>query len=41
MKEVFLQLNKRGLLERVPDKLGNKAAWQKTTNGPGNNSGEK
>lgn len=29
MKEVFLSLNKRGLIERVPDKLGNKAAWQK------------
>ena len=30
MKEVFLKLNKRGLVERVPGKFGNKAAWQKT-----------
>ena len=29
MKEVFLQLNKRNLIERVPGKRGNKAAWQK------------
>ncbi len=31
MKEVFLRLAKRGLIERVPDKLGNRAAWQLTT----------
>jgi ATP-dependent DNA helicase RecG len=29
MKEVFKQLQKNGHLERVPEKLGNKAAWRK------------
>lgn len=29
MKEVFKQLHKGGHLERVPGKLGNKAAWRK------------
>lgn len=29
MKDVFKQLQKGGYLERVPDKLGNKAAWRK------------
>ena len=40
MKEAFLQLSKRGLIERVPDKLGNKAAWQKTTGGRKRPTGE-
>lgn len=31
MKEVFLSLNRRQLIERVPGKLGNKAAWRKWT----------
>ena len=31
MKAVFLRLNARELLERVPGKMGNKAAWQKWT----------
>ena len=31
MKEVFLSLNRRHLIERVPSKLGNKAAWRKWT----------
>jgi ATP-dependent DNA helicase RecG len=30
MKEVFYRLRDRNLLEQVPGKLGNKAAWQKT-----------
>ena len=30
MKEVFLRLAKRGLIERVPDKKGAAAAWQKS-----------
>lgn len=30
MKEVFYRLRDRELLEQVPDKLGNKAAWRKT-----------
>ena len=29
MKEVFLRLAKRGLIERVPDKKGAASAWQK------------
>lgn len=29
MKEVFYRLRNSGLLEQVPDKLGNKAAWRK------------
>jgi ATP-dependent DNA helicase RecG len=29
MKEVFLRLQKRGLIERVPGKLGASAAWRK------------
>ena len=29
MKDVFLRLNKRGLIERVPGKKGASAAWQK------------
>lgn len=29
MKDVFKQLQKGGHLEKVPDKLGNKAAWRK------------
>lgn len=33
MKEVFLRLNKRNLIERVPEKLGNLAAWRKFTGG--------
>lgn len=31
MKEVFLSLNRRQMIERVPAKLGNKAAWRKWT----------
>jgi len=31
MKEVFLSLNRRQLIERVPGKLGNRAAWRKWT----------
>ena len=31
MKEVFLSLFRRHLIERVPGKNGNKAAWQKWT----------
>jgi ATP-dependent DNA helicase RecG len=31
IKDVFLSLNKRELLERVPDKLGNASAWRKFT----------
>jgi ATP-dependent DNA helicase RecG len=31
MKEVFYRLRDRELLEQVPEKLGNKAAWRKTT----------
>lgn len=31
MKEVFYRLRNRGLLEMVPDKFGNKAAWRKAT----------
>ncbi|MGC1272047.1 MAG: ATP-binding protein [Croceibacterium sp.] len=31
MKEVFYRLAKRGLIERVPGKLGNLSAWQLTT----------
>jgi ATP-dependent DNA helicase RecG len=31
MKDVFLSLNKRDLLERVPDKKGNASAWRKYT----------
>lgn len=34
MKEVFYRLRNRGLLEQIPDRLGNKAAWRKTTEGP-------
>lgn len=33
MKEVFYRLRDRGLLEQVPEKLGNKAAWRLTTKG--------
>lgn len=33
MKEVFYRLRNRGLLEQVPGKLGNKAAWRKVTQG--------
>lgn len=33
MKEVFLRLAKRGLIERVPDREGASAAWRKTTGG--------
>jgi ATP-dependent DNA helicase RecG len=29
MKEVFYRLRDRGMLEMVPDKLGNKAAWRR------------
>jgi ATP-dependent DNA helicase RecG len=29
MKEVFYRLRDRGMLEQVPGKLGNKAAWRK------------
>ena len=35
MKEVFLSLNRRHLIERVPGKLGNKAAWRKWTGAGG------
>lgn len=31
MKDVFLSLFRRRLIERVPNKNGNKAAWQKWT----------
>jgi ATP-dependent DNA helicase RecG len=31
MKDVFLRLNKHKLIERVPGKLGNLAAWRKVT----------
>ncbi len=31
MKDVFLSLNRRQMLERVPGKLGNKAAWRRWT----------
>ena len=31
MKDMFLSLNRRHLIERVPGKLGNKAAWRKRT----------
>jgi ATP-dependent DNA helicase RecG len=31
MKEVFLRLAKRRLIERVPGKLGNTAAWRQFT----------
>jgi ATP-dependent DNA helicase RecG len=31
MKDVFLRLNRRKLIERVPGKLGNLAAWRKYT----------
>lgn len=31
MKDVFLSLNKRDLLERVPNKKGNASAWRKFT----------
>jgi ATP-dependent DNA helicase RecG len=31
MKDVFLTLNKRDLLERVPNKAGNASAWRKYT----------
>jgi len=30
MKEVFYRLRDRDLLEQVPDKFGNKAAWRRT-----------
>ncbi|WP_291395846.1 ATP-binding protein [Devosia sp.] len=30
MKEVFYRLRDRGLIERVPDKRGNAAAWRRT-----------
>jgi ATP-dependent DNA helicase RecG len=30
MKEVFYRLRDRDLLEQVPERLGNKAAWRKT-----------
>lgn len=30
MKEVFYRLRDRGMLEMVPDKLGNKAAWRRS-----------
>jgi ATP-dependent DNA helicase RecG len=33
MKEVFLRLAKRGMIERVPEKLGNRAAWRVATGG--------
>jgi ATP-dependent DNA helicase RecG len=33
MKAVFLALAKRGLLEKVPGKKGNLAAWRKVTPG--------
>lgn len=33
MKEVFYKLRDRGLIEQVPGKQGNKAAWQKTAAG--------
>jgi ATP-dependent DNA helicase RecG len=31
MKDVFLSLARRQMLERVPDKMGNRAAWRKWT----------
>jgi ATP-dependent DNA helicase RecG len=31
MKEVFLRLQKRKLIQRVPGRAGASAAWQKTT----------
>lgn len=34
MKDVFLRLAKRGLIERVPNKKGAAAAWQKKTPAP-------
>jgi ATP-dependent DNA helicase RecG len=33
MKEAFYRLRDRGLLEQVPGKLGNKAAWRRTGKG--------
>lgn len=33
MKEVFYRLRDREILEQVPEKLGNKAAWRKPSNG--------
>lgn len=35
IKEVFLSLNRRQLLERVPGKLGNRAAWRQWTGAVG------
>jgi ATP-dependent DNA helicase RecG len=35
MKEAFLSLSRRQLIERVPGKLGNKAAWRKWTGASG------
>jgi ATP-dependent DNA helicase RecG len=35
MKEVFYRLRERDLLEQVPEKLGNKAAWRLTEKGRG------
>lgn len=34
MKDVFLALKRRNLLEQVPGKKGNLAAWRKATGGP-------
>ena len=34
MKDVFLRLAKRNLIERVPNKKGASAAWQKKTPSP-------
>lgn len=34
MKEVFFRLHKRDLIERVPERRGAAAAWQKKTNSP-------
>lgn len=34
MKEVFYRLRNRGILEQVPGKLGNKAAWRKVDGNP-------
>jgi ATP-dependent DNA helicase RecG len=39
MKEVFYRLAKRGLIERVPDKLGNLSAWRLATGGTGTATG--
>ncbi len=33
MKDVFLALKKRGLIEQVPGKRGSAYAWRKTTGG--------